>query len=283
LNQNKVWKLLPVLAIVLVLAGIWAIKNAGSLKTAGLPESPEASLSTESSSEPEEVPETENASGTENSADAESLTGTESSAGAESSAGTESSAGAESSAGTESSTGTESSAGAKSSAGTKSSTGAESSAGAKSSASTESSTGAENPTDVENPDFALEAEAIDLEQLASYGLPIVIDFGADWCGPCLKFAPILESVHDSMLGSAIIKYVDVDKSGSLAAEYPIRVIPTQVFFLADGTPYVPGEEIDTEFLAYNDKTTGERLFTVHEGALTKEELNAILADMGVAQ
>nr|HPR40368.1 thioredoxin [Oscillospiraceae bacterium] len=88
---------------------------------------------------------------------------------------------------------------------------------------------------------------------------------------------------DSMIGSAIIKFVDVDKSGNLAAEYPVRVIPTQVFFLADGTPYVPSEEIDVEFLAYSDKTTGERLFTVHEGALTEEELNAILADMGVTQ
>lgn len=144
------------------------------------------------------------------------------------------------------------------------------------------STAAESSAEPENPDFALAAEAIDLEQLASYGLPVVIDFGADWCGPCLKFAPILESVHDDTLGSAIIKYVDVDKSGGLAAEYPVRVIPTQVFYSADGAPYLPSEEIGVEFLAYNDKTTGERLFTVHEGPLTEEELGAILADMGVS-
>ncbi len=151
---------------------------------------------------------------------------------------------------------------------------------------TENTAGSENTegsAEAENPDFALEADAIDLEQLASYELPMIIDFGAGWCGPCLQFAPILESVHDDMLGSAIIKYVDVDQSGDLAAEYPVRVIPTQVFFLADGTPYLPGEGVSTEFLAYNDKTTGERLFTVHEGALTEKELLAILADMGVSE
>jgi thioredoxin 1 len=86
-----------------------------------------------------------------------------------------------------------------------------------------------------------------------------------------------------MLGSAILKYVDVDKSSDLADKYPIRVIPTQVFFLADGTPYVPSEKISVKFLTYNDKTTGKRQFTIHEGALTEEELNAILADMGAAQ
>ncbi|HXK78261.1 MAG TPA: thioredoxin family protein [Oscillospiraceae bacterium] len=200
MKQNKVWKLLAVLAIVLVLAGIWAVKNAGSLKKTDTSESSEVS---------------ENVAGSEN---------------------------------------------------------AESTSDAEKEETSEST---------ENPDFALETETIDLEELTSYELPIIIDFGAGWCGPCLQFAPILESVHDSMIGSAIIKYVDVDKS-NLASEYPVRVIPTQVFFLADGTPYVPSEEIDTDFLVYNDETTGERLFTVHEGALTEEELNAILADMGVS-
>ncbi len=202
MKQNKVWKLLAVLAIVLVLAGIWAVKNAGSLKASTPPESSEVSENTAGTEDTESAPDAENEEASEST---------------------------------------------------------------------------------ENPDFALEAETIDLEQLTSYELPIIIDFGADWCGPCLQFAPILESVHDRMIGSAIIKFVDMDKSSSLAAEYPVRVIPTQVFFLADGTPYVPSEEMNVEFLAYSDKTTGEHLFTVHEGALTEEELNAILADMGVTQ
>ena len=142
---------------------------------------------------------------------------------------------------------------------------------------------AEETEQPDNPDFVLEAETLDLEQLKSYELPIIIDFGADWCSPCRQFAPILESIHGQAIGSAIIKYVDVDNSSDLAGQFPVQVIPTQVFFAADGSPYVPSDSIATEFISYTDKTTGEPLFTVHEGALTEDALNAILADMGVSK
>lgn len=142
---------------------------------------------------------------------------------------------------------------------------------------------AEGAAQPDNPDFVLETDTLDLEQLGSYGLPIVIDFGADWCAPCRQFAPVLESAHQETLGSAIIKYVDVDKSSELAAQFPVQVIPTQVFIAADGSPYIPGAGITAEFTMYSDKTSGEHLFTVHEGALTEEALNAVLADMGVSK
>lgn len=130
-------------------------------------------------------------------------------------------------------------------------------------------------------DFALNAQTLDLEKLSSYGMPIVIDFGADWCGPCKDFAPILDAMHEEMLGKAIIKYVDTDEYSEIASEFPIQVIPTQVFINSDGTPYMPSEDIDIEFSEYNYKDTGEVAFTVHQGGLTEDELRAILVDMGV--
>jgi len=132
-------------------------------------------------------------------------------------------------------------------------------------------------------DFALKAETLDLVKLKTYGLPIVIDFGAGWCGPCKKFAPILEVAHDELLSKAIIKYVDTDEYGEIASEFPIQVILTQVFINADGTPYVPSESITIEFNTYNFKDTGELAFTVHQGGLTADEFNAILVDMGVKE
>lgn len=131
----------------------------------------------------------------------------------------------------------------------------------------------------QNPDFVLDTDTIDMDQLTSYGVPIIIDFGADWCGPCQQFAPILEAAHDKVGESAIIKYVDVDKSSDLANQYPVKVIPTQVFFNADGSPYVPSSSITTEFINYAD-SSGKHVITTHEGGLTADELNAILADMG---
>ncbi len=144
-------------------------------------------------------------------------------------------------------------------------------------------TAAPTPTPAAEDDFALEATTLDLEQLGTYKLPIIIDFGADWCGPCRAFAPILDAMHEEMLGKAIIKYVDTDDYSEIAARFPVSVIPTQVFINSDGTPYQPSADIGIEFLSYNNKDSGELEFTVHQGGLTAEELRAILADIGVAQ
>ncbi len=132
-------------------------------------------------------------------------------------------------------------------------------------------------------DFVLEAASIDLEKLTAHGLPIIIDFGADSCIPCKEMAPVLKTLNERLQGLAIIKFVDVWKFGEAAKGFPVQVIPTQVFFTAEGKPYVPGEEVDIAFTAYNYRETGERAFTVHQGGLTEEQMLVILADMGVKQ
>ena len=52
-------------------------------------------------------------------------------------------------------------------------------------------------------------DAIDLEELKSYGLPIIIDFGADSCVPCKEMAPVLEKLNEELKGKAIVLFVDV--------------------------------------------------------------------------
>lgn len=146
-----------------------------------------------------------------------------------------------------------------------------------------SESGAPSLTEEEKADFVLDAEALDMDKLTSYGLPIVIDFGADWCGPCKQFAPVFDAMHDEMLSKAIFKYVDVDKHSEIASDYPVSVIPTQVFINPDGTPYVPSKDLGIEFKTYSDKESGKTAFTVHEGGLTETELRDILADMGVSE
>jgi thioredoxin 1 len=132
-------------------------------------------------------------------------------------------------------------------------------------------------------DFVLETTAIDLENLTSYSIPIIIDFGADSCIPCKEMAPVLKTMNAEMQGKAIIKFVDVWKNGDAARDFPVQVIPTQVFINPDGTPYVPSEDLGIEFAIYSYKETEEHAFTAHQGALTEDQMRLILADMGVAE
>lgn len=143
-----------------------------------------------------------------------------------------------------------------------------------------------SPQTSDDPNFELEAEAIDLEALTAYGLPIVIDFGSDSCIPCQQMAPVLKTVNARMRGKAIVKFVDVWKHTTAADGFPVQVIPTQVIINADGTPYVPSDSMEDsglQFSLYSSKETGEHVFTAHQGGLTETDMLRILADMGVAE
>ena len=137
---------------------------------------------------------------------------------------------------------------------------------------------------MDNADFKLDiTEIIDLEQLKSYGIPIIIDFGADSCVPCKEMAPVLEKLNEELKGKAIIQFVDVWKYPGLAEGYPIRIIPTQVFIDKDGKPYVPIEVNLRGLAMYETKDTKEHIFTTHEGGITEENLLKVLKEMGLEE
>ncbi len=62
---------------------------------------------------------------------------------------------------------------------------------------------------------------------------VVVDFGAEWCAPCVRMAPILEEFATAVAGRAKVCTLDVDESRKAAAEYGVMSIPTLVF-LKDG-------------------------------------------------
>jgi len=60
--------------------------------------------------------------------------------------------------------------------------------------------------------------------------PVLVDFFAEWCGPCKTMSPILKQVKDALKDQVVIVKIDVDKNQSIAAKYQVRGVPTLILY-----------------------------------------------------
>lgn len=88
-------------------------------------------------------------------------------------------------------------------------------------------------------------------------LPRLLELGSVTCVPCKMMAPIIDDIEATYSGQLAVEFIDIAKNGSAGEEYGVRIIPTQIFFTADG----------------------KELFR-HEGFFSKEDIIAKWQELG---
>lgn len=78
--------------------------------------------------------------------------------------------------------------------------------------------------------MALEITDGNIKEIINSGKPVVVDFWAEWCGPCRMVGPIVEELAKEFEGQVVIGKMDVDENVETPNEYGIRNIPTILFF-----------------------------------------------------
>ena len=95
------------------------------------------------------------------------------------------------------------------------------------------------------------------QEVIKSNVPVVVDFWAEWCGPCKAIAPTLDEIATENAGKLKIGKINVDEEQALAAKFGIRAIPTLMVF--------KGGEVKEQFVGASGKKDLLKKITPHLG------------------
>lgn len=92
------------------------------------------------------------------------------------------------------------------------------------------------------------------QEVLKSDLPVVVDFYADWCGPCKRMEPVLEKVSQAYGGKVKVVKLNSDENQDLSLKYQVRGLPTLILFRA-------GQEVDRKLGFQNEQDLNKLLTT----------------------
>ena len=93
-------------------------------------------------------------------------------------------------------------------------------------------------------------EAAFVELVANSDVPVLVDFGADWCIHCKMIEPAIRGIADEYAGRVVVAAVDIDREKGLESRFAIRLIPTTVFFVGGSeVARVVGEQTKADIVS----------------------------------
>lgn len=132
-------------------------------------------------------------------------------------------------------------------------------------------------------DFSMDIvdDDFDIERLTSYGVPVIIDFGAGYCQPCKEFEPTLHKLKEQYGDNIIIKLIDIEEYPEIADEYGIMTVPTQLFYNSNGTPYIPLSNMTNTNIEFEKNENSDVLYTKHKSVSSLNKMKVFLNEMGL--